>query len=133
MFLVLAGHYESWSLPFASVLIVPLVLLFALTGLLLRGMALNILTQVGFVVLGGLASKNAILIVEFARQREERGTGVAAAAPDAARLRLRPVLMVSPALIMGGVPRVMATWAGAEMRRLLGAVVFFAAIRGRKR
>jgi hydrophobe/amphiphile efflux-1 (HAE1) family protein len=124
VFLVLAAQYESWSLPVAIVLIVPLVLLFALAGLALRGMDLNILAQVGFVVLIGLASKNAILIVEFARQQEAHGATVAAAAVEAARLRLRPVLMTSLAFIMGVVPLALATGAGAEMRRVLGTVVF---------
>ncbi len=124
VFLVLTAQYESWSLPFAIVLIVPLVLLFALAGLMLRGMDLNILAQVGCIVLVGLASKNAILIVEFARQREEAGEGPVEAVIEAARLRLRPVLMTSLAFIAGVIPLALATGPGAEMRRVLGTVVF---------
>lgn len=124
VFFVLTAQYESWSLPFAIVLIVPLVLLFALAGLMLRGMDLNILAQVGFIVLVGLASKNAILIVEFARQREDQGTGIIEAVLEACRLRLRPVLMTSLAFIAGVIPLALATGPGAEMRRVLGTVVF---------
>ncbi|MCC7257340.1 MAG: efflux RND transporter permease subunit, partial [Gammaproteobacteria bacterium] len=123
VFLVLTAQYESWSLPFVIVLLVPLVMLFALVGLNLRGMDLNILAQIGFVVLIGLASKNAILLVEFARQREEQGADPIAAAVDAARLRLRPILMTSLAFIAGVVPLGLAIGAGAEMRRVLGTVV----------
>lgn len=124
VFFVLTAQYESWSLPLAIVLIVPLVLLFALAGLLLRGMDLNILAQVGFIVLVGLASKNAILIVEFARQREDQGAGPVDAVLEACRLRLRPVLMTSLAFIAGVIPLALATGPGAEMRRVLGTVVF---------
>ncbi len=124
VFLVLTAQYESWSLPIAIVVIVPLVLLFALAGLMLRGMDLNVLAQIGFVVLIGLASKNSILIAEFARQRESQGADLATATRDAARLRLRPVLMTSLSFIMGVLPLAMATGAGAEMRRVLGTVVF---------
>jgi hydrophobe/amphiphile efflux-1 (HAE1) family protein len=124
VFLVLSAQYESWSLPIVIVLIVPLVLLFALAGLALRGMDLNILAQIGFVVLVGLASKNAVLIVEFARQREAQGADRFTAAIEAARLRLRPILMTSFAFIMGVVPLAIATGAGAEMRRVMGTVVF---------
>ena len=122
--LVLAAQYESWALPFAIVLIVPLSILFALLGVTLRGMDNNILTQIGFVVLLGLASKNAILIVEFARQKEGEGRSVLQAACEAARLRLRPILMTSAAFILGVVPLVTATGAGAEMRQVLGTAVF---------
>ncbi|MEM9385221.1 MAG: multidrug efflux RND transporter permease subunit [Pseudomonadota bacterium] len=122
--LVLAAQYESWALPFAIVLIVPLSILFALVGVTLRGMDNNILTQIGFVVLLGLASKNAILIVEFARQKEAEGRSVLQAACEAARLRLRPILMTSAAFILGVVPLVTATGAGAEMRQVLGTAVF---------
>jgi multidrug efflux pump subunit AcrB len=124
VFLVLTAQYESWSLPLAIVLIVPLCLLFGLLALLLRGMSLDILAQVGSVVLIGLACKNAILIIEFARQREAAGEDRWTAATDAARLRLRPILMTSLALVFGVVPLVFATGAGAEMRQVLGTVVF---------
>ena len=125
VFLVLAAQYESWLLPLAVILIVPMCLLAAVTGLLLRGMDNNILTQIGFVVLVGLAAKNAILIVEFARQGEERGLDRFAAAIEAARTRLRPILMTSFAFILGVVPLMLATGAGAEMRQSLGTAVFF--------
>lgn len=124
VFLILSAQYESWALPFAVVLIVPLVLLFATLGLLLRGMDINVLAQIGFIVLIGLASKNAILIVEFAKQREDAGEGRFAAARQAAQLRLRPILMTSLAFIMGVTPLALASGAGAEMRRVLGTVVF---------
>jgi HAE1 family hydrophobic/amphiphilic exporter-1 len=124
VFLVLAAQYESWSLPFAVILIVPLCLLAAVTGLLLRGMSVDVLGQIGFVVLVGLAAKNAILIVEFAKQAEERGSDRFLAAVDAARTRLRPILMTSLAFILGVVPLMIATGAGAEMRQSLGTAVF---------
>jgi hydrophobe/amphiphile efflux-1 (HAE1) family protein len=124
VFLVLTAQYESWTLPVAIVLIVPLCLLFAGTALLLRGFDVNILAQIGFVVLIGLACKNAILIVEFARQRESAGADPACAAVEAAELRLRPILMTSLALILGVMPLVWASGAGAEMRHVLGTVVF---------
>jgi hydrophobe/amphiphile efflux-1 (HAE1) family protein len=125
VFLVLAAQYESWSLPLAVVLIVPMCLLAAVSGLLLRGIDVNILAQVGFVVLVGLAAKNAILIVEFARQAEAEGKDRFAAAAEAARTRLRPILMTSFAFIFGVVPLAIATGAGAEMRQSLGTAVFF--------
>ncbi len=125
VFLVLAAQYESWSLPLAIILIVPMCLLSAIGGVALRGMDNNILTQVGFVVLVGLASKNAILIVEFARQLEDRGMDRMAAAVEACRLRLRPILMTSFAFILGVVPLLIASGAGAEMRQALGTAVFF--------
>jgi hydrophobe/amphiphile efflux-1 (HAE1) family protein len=125
VFLVLAAQYESWSLPLAVILIVPMCLLAAVSGLLLRGMDVNILAQVGFVVLVGLAAKNAILIVEFARQAEEEGYNRFDAAVQAARTRLRPILMTSAAFILGVVPLAIATGAGAEMRQSLGTAVFF--------
>jgi multidrug efflux pump subunit AcrB len=124
VFLILAAQYESWSLPFAIVLIVPLCLLFGLLALLLRGLPLDILAQIGAVVLIGLASKNAILIVEFAKQREDAGQDRWNAATDAAEQRLRPILMTSFAFILGVVPLVIASGAGAEMRQVLGTVVF---------
>ncbi len=125
VFLLLAAQYESWSLPLAIILIVPMCLLAAVSGLLYRGIDINILAQVGFVVLVGLAAKNAILIVEFARQAEEQGEDRFRAAVQAARIRLRPILMTSFAFILGVVPLAIATGAGAEMRQSLGTTVFF--------
>jgi multidrug efflux pump len=124
IFLLLTFQYESWSLPFAIIAIVPLCILFALIGVWLRGLDNNILTQIGFVVLIGLASKNAILIVEFAKQREDAGESRFNAVTHAAQLRLRPILMTSFAFILGVVPLVIATGAGAEMRQSLGTAVF---------
>jgi hydrophobe/amphiphile efflux-1 (HAE1) family protein len=125
VFLLLSAQYESWSLPLAVILIVPMCLLAAVTGLLARNMDVNILAQIGFVVLIGLAAKNAILIVEFARQNEEHGEDRFQAATEAARVRLRPILMTSFAFILGVLPLVIATGAGAEMRQSLGTAVFF--------
>jgi HAE1 family hydrophobic/amphiphilic exporter-1 len=125
VFLLLAAQYESVLLPLAVILIVPMCLLAAVSGVLLRGMDNNILTQIGFVVLIGLSSKNAILIVEFARQAEEEGANRWDAAVQAARTRLRPILMTSIAFILGVVPLVIATGAGAELRQALGTAVFF--------
>ncbi|MBA3962642.1 MAG: efflux RND transporter permease subunit [Chthoniobacterales bacterium] len=125
VFLTLAAQYESWTLPLAVILIVPMCLLSAIVGVMLRGFDNNILTQIGFVVLVGLASKNAILIVEFARQQEHAGKDRFAAAVEACRLRLRPILMTSFAFILGVVPLVIASGAGAEMRQSLGTAVFF--------
>ncbi|MDQ3901852.1 MAG: efflux RND transporter permease subunit, partial [Actinomycetota bacterium] len=125
VFLVLAAQYESWSLPLAIILIVPMAVLSALAGVLLRGMDNNILTQIGLVVLVGLAAKNAILIVEFAREAETRdGKDPVAAVVEACRLRLRPILMTAFAFILGVVPLVIATGPGAEMRQALGTAVF---------
>ncbi len=124
VFLVLAAQYESWSLPLSVILIVPMCLLAAVTGLLLRGLDVNILSQVGFVVLVGLAAKNAILIVEFAKQAEEEGKDPVEAAVKAAGTRLRPILMTSFAFILGVVPLVIASGAGAEMRISMGTAVF---------
>ena len=124
VFLVLAAQYESWKLPLAVVMIVPMCLLAAVSGLLMRGMAIDVLAQIGFVVLVGLAAKNAILIVEFARQTEEGGATAAEAAVTAARTRLRPILMTSLAFIFGVAPLVVATGAGSEMRQSLGTTVF---------
>ena len=117
VFLVLAAQYESLTLPLAVILIVPMCLIASITGIILRGMDNNILTQVGFIVLIGLAAKNAILIVEFARQLEDQGRDRWAAAAEAARLRLRPILMTSLAFIFGVVPLVWAIGAGAELAR----------------
>jgi hydrophobe/amphiphile efflux-1 (HAE1) family protein len=124
VFLVLAAQYESITLPLAVILIVPMCLVASITGVLLRGQDNNILTQVGFVVLIGLAAKNAILIVEFAKQLEDQGRDRWAAAAEAARLRLRPILMTSLAFIFGVVPLAWATGAGAELRQALGTAVF---------
>ncbi len=125
VFMVLAAQYESWSLPLSVVLIVPMCLLAAVTGLLLRGMSVDILGQIGFVVLVGLASKNAILIVEFAKQAQDAGASAAEAAVGAAQTRLRPILMTSFAFVLGVVPLVTASGAGAELRQSLGTAVFF--------
>jgi HAE1 family hydrophobic/amphiphilic exporter-1 len=128
VFLLLAAQYESWGLPLAVILIVPMCLLAAVSGLLMRGMDVNILGQIGFVVLIALAAKNAILIVEFARQNEDRGEDRFQAATEAGRVRLRPILMTSFAFILGVLPLVIATGAGAEMRQSLGTAVFFGMI-----
>ncbi|MFL5154120.1 MAG: efflux RND transporter permease subunit [Microvirga sp.] len=124
VFLVLAAQYESWALPLAIVLIVPMSVLAALIGVSLRGQDNNILTQIGLVVLVGLAAKNAILIVEFAKQAEQHGRTPVEAVVEACRLRLRPILMTAFAFILGVVPLVIATGPGAEMRRALGTAVF---------
>jgi multidrug efflux pump len=124
VFLVLAAQYESWSLSLAVILVTPLCLLSSITGVGLAGKEVNLFTQIGFVVLVGLASKNAILIVEFAKERRQHGQSSRDAALEASRLRLRPILMTSPAFIFGVVPLVAAQGAGAEMRRALGVAVF---------
>ncbi|MBI3821849.1 MAG: efflux RND transporter permease subunit, partial [Planctomycetes bacterium] len=124
VFLVLAAQYESWSLPLAVILVVPMCLLCSVSGVVFAGMEVNIFTQIGFVVLVGLASKNAILIVEFAKLRREEGVDAWPATLEAARLRLRPILMTSFAFILGVVPLVLATGAGHEMRQSLGLAVF---------
>jgi multidrug efflux pump subunit AcrB len=124
VFLVLAAQYESLTLPLAVIMIVPMCLVAAITGVILRGQDNNILTQVGFVVLIGLAAKNAILIVEFARQLEDQGRTRWQAAVEATRLRLRPILMTSFAFILGVTPLVWAIGAGAELRQTLGTAVF---------
>ena len=128
VFLVLAAQYESLTLPLAVIMIVPMCLVAAITGVILRGQDNNILTQVGFVVLIGLAAKNAILIVEFARQLEDEGRNRWDAAVEATRLRLRPILMTSFAFILGVTPLVWAIGAGAELRQALGTAVFFGMI-----
>ncbi len=124
VFLVLAAQFESLTLPLAVILIVPMCLVASIVGVVLRGQDNNILTQVGFVVLIGLAAKNAILIVEFAKQLEDQGRDRFAAAVEAARLRLRPILMTSLAFIFGVAPLVWAVGAGAELRQTLGTAVF---------
>jgi hydrophobe/amphiphile efflux-1 (HAE1) family protein len=124
VFLALAAQYESWSLPFAVILIVPTCILSSMAGVWMSGMDNNIFTQIGFIVLVGLASKNAILIVEFAKRRHEEGLDRFEAAVEASRIRLRPILMTSFAFIMGVFPLVVAEGAGAESRRLLGTAVF---------
>ena len=128
VFLLLAALYESLVLPLAVILIVPMCLLAAILGVNLMGMDNNILTQIGFVVLIGLAAKNAILIVEFARQGEEAGLSPREAAQRAAHQRMRPILMTSIAFILGVLPLVVASGAAAEMRRALGVAVFFGMI-----
>ncbi len=124
VFLVLAALYESWLLPLAVILIVPMCILAAMLGVNFMGLDRNILVEIGLVVLVGLAAKNAILIVEFAKQAEDAGMGRYEAAVSAARTRLRPILMTSLAFILGVVPLVLATGAGAEMRQSLGTAVF---------
>ncbi len=124
VFLVLAAQYESWALPVGIILIVPMCLLSSMIGVFLKGSDNNVLTQIGFIVLIGLACKNAILIVEFARERVEQGMGVIDAAVIACSLRLRPILMTSIAFIMGVVPLVLASGAGSEMRSAMGIAVF---------
>ncbi|MEB2870374.1 efflux RND transporter permease subunit [Pseudomonas rhizosphaerae] len=123
-FLVLAAQYESWSLPLAVILIVPMTLLSAIAGVMIAGSDNNIFTQIGLIVLVGLACKNAILIVEFAKDKQEEGLDPLAAVLEACRLRLRPILMTSFAFIMGVVPLVLSSGAGAEMRHAMGVAVF---------
>jgi multidrug efflux pump len=123
-FLVLAAQYESWSLPLAVILIVPMTLLSAITGVILSGGDNNVFTQIGLIVLVGLACKNAILIVEFAKDKQEEGMDRLSAVLEACRLRLRPILMTSFAFIMGVVPLVLSSGAGAEMRHAMGVAVF---------
>ena len=124
VFLVLAAQYESWKLPLAVILVVPMCLLFAVTGVNIAGQDITIFTQIGLIVLVGLASKNAILIVEFAKHQQEQGKPPREAAAEASRLRLRPILMTSFAFIFGVLPLVVAEGAGAEMRQSLGIAVF---------
>ncbi len=124
VFLTHSAEYESWLLPLAIIMIVPMSLLCALTGAHLRGMDNNLFTQIGFVVLAGLACKNAVLIVEFAKQQHEHGFDRRHAAIEASRLRLRPIMMTSFAFILGVLPLAVAKGAGAEMRRTLGTAVF---------
>jgi multidrug efflux pump subunit AcrB len=124
VFLVLAAQYESWALPLAVILVVPMCLLCAVVGVIIARQDINIFTQVGFVVLVGLACKNAILIVEFAKQRREAGASRRQATLEACRLRIRPIMMTSFAFILGVVPLLTSEGAGAEMRHMLGAAVF---------
>jgi multidrug efflux pump subunit AcrB len=124
VFLVLAAQYESWALPLAVILVVPMCLLCSITGVALAKMDVNIFTQVGFLVLVGLACKNAILIVEFAKAQRESGVPRDEATLAACRLRLRPIIMTSFAFILGVVPLMLSVGAGAEMRRTLGTAVF---------
>jgi multidrug efflux pump len=123
-FLVMAALYESWLLPLAIVMVVPMCLLCAVAGLLITRLDLNIFSQIGLVVLVGLATKNAILIVEFAKQKRAGGMPRYEAAVEASRQRLRPILMTSFAFILGVVPLLRGTGAGAEMQRALGTAVF---------
>jgi len=123
-FLVLAAQYESWSLPMAVILIVPIVLFTAIVGVIIAGIDNNIFTQIGLIVLVGLACKNAILIIEFAKEKQEEGLDRVAAVLEACRLRLRPILMTSIAFIMAVVPLVLSSGAGAEMRHAMGVAVF---------
>jgi hydrophobe/amphiphile efflux-1 (HAE1) family protein len=128
VFLALSAQYESWALPLAIMLIVPMCLFSAAFGVWLHGREINILTQIGFVVLIALAAKNAILIVEFARQLEEQGKDMVSAAVEACRLRLRPIIMTSLAFTLGVMPLYLAVGAGAEMRVALGTAVFWGMI-----
>jgi multidrug efflux pump subunit AcrB len=125
VYLVLAAQYGSWTLPFAVILIVPMCLLAATIGVRIMGQDVNILTQIGFLVLVGLAAKNAILIVEFARDIELEGRSRLEAVIEACRLRLRPILMTSFAFIFGVLPLVVSTGSGSEMRQAVGVAVFF--------
>ena len=124
VFLVLAAQYESWSLPLAVILVVPMCLLCSTVGVNIARMDINIFTQVGFIVLVGLACKNAILIVEFAKAQREAGSTRGQATLEACQLRLRPIMMTSLAFILGVVPLVLSAGAGAEMRQTLGTAVF---------
>lgn len=124
VFLILAAQYESWSMPFMVLLAVPLALFGALLAIWLRGMQIDVYSQIGFVMLIGLAAKNAILIIEFAKRRREEGLPIVEAAMEAGRLRLRPILMTAFAFILGVVPLMLATGAGAASRQSIGTTVF---------
>jgi multidrug efflux pump len=124
VFLVLAAQYESWSLPLAVILVVPMCLLCSVAGVAMAAMDINIFTQVGLIVLVGLACKNAILIVEYAKTQRDAGVPTREATLEACRLRLRPIMMTSFAFILGVVPLMISEGAGAEMRRTLGVAVF---------
>jgi HAE1 family hydrophobic/amphiphilic exporter-1 len=123
-FLILAAQYESWAMPFMVLLAVPLALFGALGALWVRGMQVDVYSQIGFVMLIGLSAKNAILIVEFARRRREEGSDIVDAAMEAGRLRLRPILMTAFAFILGVVPLMVATGAGGASRQSIGTTVF---------
>jgi multidrug efflux pump len=124
VYLVLAAKYESWRLPLAVILVVPLCLLAAVTGMTIASLPVDIFVQIGLLVLVGMASKNAILIVEFARELREQGKDLHEATVQGARVRFRPIIMTSFAFIFGIAPLVIATGAGAEMRQSLGTAVF---------
>jgi multidrug efflux pump subunit AcrB len=124
VFLFLAAQYESWSMPFTVLLAVPLALLGAMAALWLRRMTIDVYSQIGFVMLIGLAAKNAILIVEFAKRLREEGHGIVEAAMEAGRLRLRPILMTAFAFILGVVPLMVASGAGGASRQSIGTTVF---------
>ena len=124
VYVVLAAQYESWSLPLTVILIVPMTLFSAIAGVWVTGGDNNVFTQISFLVLAGLACKNAILIVEFARQREEDGLSARDAILEACHIRLRPILMTSLAFIMGVVPLVFSSGAGFEIRQAMGIAVF---------
>ncbi len=124
VYFVLAGQYESWLLPVSVILAVPLALLGTVGALLALGVANNLYTQIGLILLIALAGKNAILIVEYAREKRAEGMEIVEAAVEAARLRFRPILMTSFAFILGVVPLVLATGAGANARRSIGIAVF---------
>src|SRR5690606_26480939 len=128
VFLVLAAQYESLTLPLSIIMIVPMGLLAAMTGVSLTGGESNVFTQIGLMVLVGLSAKNAILIVEFARELEFAGRSPVQAAMEASRLRLRPILMTSLAFVMGVLPLVLSSGAGSEMRQAMGVAVFFGMI-----
>jgi multidrug efflux pump subunit AcrB len=125
VFLLLAAQYESWALPFAVLLCTPLVVLGTLAGLLARGFDNNVYSQIGLVMLIGLAAKNAILIVEFAKLKREEGKPVIEAALEGARLRLRPILMTSFSFILGCVPLLLASGSGAASRAVMGTAVVY--------
>jgi HAE1 family hydrophobic/amphiphilic exporter-1 len=128
VYLILSALYESWTTPLAVILSIPLAVLGAMLGLMQRGMDNNIYTQVGLVLLVGLGAKNAILIVEFAKANRESGMGIVDAVVEAARLRLRPILMTALAFILGVFPLVHATGAGAASRQAIGTAVFYGMI-----
>ena len=124
MFLILAAQYESWTMPFIVLMAVPLALLGAVLAIWTRQLQIDVYSQIGFVMLIGLAAKNAILIVEFARRRREEGLEIVEAAMEAGRLRLRPILMTAFAFILGVTPLMVATGAGAASRQSIGTTVF---------